>query len=46
MKTFISTCEFTQDIENNEIQSCQVLGWAKEKIAQEAFDKLIKANLF
>ena len=43
---FYTNDGFTQDLSRNEIENCQVLGWANGKNPNDAFENFKKENEF
>lgn len=41
---FYTTEGFTQDLNKNDIENCQVLGWANGSNEKDAFDNFRKEN--
>lgn len=41
---FYTTDGFTQDLNNKDIENCQLLGFAKGKNVSEAYDNLLLEN--
>lgn len=41
---FYTTDGFTQDLKNNDIENCQILGFAKGKNVSEAYNNLLLEN--
>ncbi len=37
---FYTTCGFTEDMNGNDTENCQVLGWGKGQNPEDAFEEL------